>query len=133
MMSYKLIDGIHYTAKHEWTRLENGEAAVGLTDYAQDKLGEIVFVELPDIGTEIEAGKNVAVVESVKAVSDLYSPLSGTVTEVNEDLLDQPELVNEDPYGDGWIFKLEVRDKSEVSKLLDKASYEEVIRSEEEA
>jgi len=105
---------------------------VGLSDYAQDKLGEIVFVELPDVDAEVEAGKSAAVIESVKAVADLYAPVDGTVTEVNEALLDQPELINQDPYGEGWVFKVEMKDQSQLGELMDKPAYEEFIIKEEE-
>ncbi len=131
-MKYKVIEGLKYTQQHEWARSEDGSAAVGLSDYAQDKLGEIVFVELPDVGAEVEAGKSAAVIESVKAVADLYAPVSGKVTEVNEALLDQPEVINQDPYGEGWVFKVEVKEESQLEKLMDKAAYEEFIIKEEE-
>lgn len=131
-MSYKTVEGLKYTKKHEWARKEDSIAAIGLCDYAQDKLGEIVFVELPDVGAEVEAGKSTAVIESVKAVADLYSPLSGTVTEVNEALLDQPELINADPYGEAWVYKLEIKDEAELGSLMDKAEYEKFIVEEEE-
>jgi glycine cleavage system H protein len=131
-MKYKAIDGLKYTKKHEWARQDVGVAVVGLCDYAQDKLGEIVFVELPDVGVAVEAGKSAAVVESVKAVADLYSPLTGSVTEINEALLDQPEIINQDPYGEGWIFKVEISDEAELENLMDKAAYEEFIIKEEE-
>jgi len=131
-MKYKVIDGLKYTKKHEWARQEGGVSVVGLCDFAQDKLGEIVFVELPDIGASVEAGKSVAVIESVKAVADLYSPLSGTVTEINDVLLDQPETINQDPYGEGWVYKVEMADEAELGNLMDKAAYEEFILKEEE-
>lgn len=131
-MNYKVVDGLKYTKKHEWARQEGKVAVVGLCDYAQDKLGEIVFVELPEVGATVEAGKSAAVVESVKAVADLYAPLSGTVTEVNEVLLDQPETINQDPYGEGWVFKLEIANEAELDNLMDKAAYEEFIIKEEE-
>jgi len=131
-MKYKVIDGLKYTKKHEWARQEGGVSVVGLCDFAQDKLGEIVFVELPDIGASVEAGKSVAVIESVKAVADLYSPLSGTVTEINDVLLDQPETINQDPYGEGWVYKVEMADEAELGNLMDKAAYEEFIIKEEE-
>lgn len=131
-MGYKTIDGLKYTKKHEWVRQEGNTAVIGLCDYAQDKLGEIVFVELPDVGSEVEAGKSAAVIESVKAVADLYSPLSGTVTEINEELLDQPELINSDPYGEAWVFKMEISNESEMANLMDKAEYETFIVEEEE-
>jgi glycine cleavage system H protein len=131
-MSYKTVEGLKYTKKHEWARQEGNIAVVGLCDYAQDKLGEIVFVELPDVGAELEAGKSAAVIESVKAVADLYSPLSGAVTEVNEALLDQPELINTDPYGEAWVYKLEIKDEAELGNLMDQAAYEKFIVEEEE-
>jgi glycine cleavage system H protein len=131
-MKYKIIDGLRYTKKHEWARQEGNTAVVGLSDFAQDKLGEIVFVELPDIGAEVEAGKGSAVIESVKAVADLYAPLDGTVVEVNEELLDQPELINSDPYGGGWVYKVEIKDESQIGDLMDKAAYEIFVVEEEE-
>jgi glycine cleavage system H protein len=131
-MSYKIVDGLKYTRKHEWARPEGNTAVVGLTDYAQDKLGEIVFVELPDIGAEIEAGKGSAVIESVKAVADLYAPLDGTVVEVNEDLLDQPEVINSDPYEGGWVYKIEIKDESQLDALMDEAAYAKFVVEEEE-
>jgi len=131
-MKYKIIDGVKYTKKHEWARLEGSTAVVGLSDYAQDKLGEIVFVELPDVGTEVEAGKGSAVIESVKAVADLYAPVDGKVTEVNEDLLDQPELINSDPYGEGWVYKVEVKDESQFDELMDVPAYEKFVVEEDE-
>jgi len=132
-MKYKAIDGLKYTEKHEWARQDGSTAVVGLCDYAQDKLGEIVFVELPEVGAAVEAGKSAAVIESVKAVADLYAPLSGTVTEVNEVLLDQPETINQDPYGEGWVFKVEITDQTEPEGLMDKEAYEEFLMKEEEA
>ena len=131
-MKYKVIDGLKYTKQHEWARQENSIAAVGLSDYAQDKLGEIVFVELPDVGSEVKAGKSAAVIESVKAVADLYAPVDGKVTEVNEALLDQPEVINQDPYGEGWVFKVEIKDEGQMDALMDKSTYEEFIIKEEE-
>ncbi len=130
-MEYKVVDGVKYTQQHEWARPEGNIAVVGLSDYAQNKLGEIVFVELPDIGAAVEAGKSAAVIESVKAVADLYAPVDGTVTEVNETLLDQPELINQDPYGEGWVFKVEIKDESQLASLMDKPAYEEFIIKEE--
>lgn len=130
-MGYKTIDGLKYTKKHEWARQEGNTAVIGLCDYAQDKLGEIVFVELPDVGAELEAGKSAAVIESVKAVADLYSPLSGPVTEVNEVLLDQPEMINADPYGEAWVYKMEIKDESELDNLMDKEAYEKFLIEEE--
>jgi glycine cleavage system H protein len=131
-MSYKIVDGLKYTRKHEWARPEGNTAVVGLTDFAQDKLGEIVFVELPDMGAEVEAGKGSAVIESVKAVADLYAPLDGTVVEVNEDLLDQPEVINSDPYEGGWVYKIEMKDVSQLDSLMDEAAYAKFVVEEEE-
>jgi glycine cleavage system H protein len=131
-MSYKIVDGLKYTRKHEWARPEGNTAVVGLTDFAQDKLGEIVFVELPDMGAEVEAGKGSAVIESVKAVADLYAPLDGTVIEVNEDLLDQPEVINSDPYEGGWVYKIEIKDESQLDSLMDEVAYAKFVVEEEE-
>ncbi len=132
-MKWAIIDGLKYTKKHEWVRQEDSDLiTVGLTDYAQDKLGEIVFVELPDVGTAVEAGKGAAVVESVKAVADLYAPADGEVAAVNEDLLDQPELINSEPYEGGWILKIKVSNSSQVDALMDKQVYEEFVVEEEE-
>ncbi len=132
MMDYKIVDGVRYTQKHEWVRPEGETAKVGLSDYAQDKLGEIVFVELPEVGVEVEAGKSSAVIESVKAVADLYAPIDGKVVEVNEELLDQPELINSDPYGEGWVYKVEIRDGNQLEILMDKKAYEVFVAEEEE-
>lgn len=132
MMKYKVIEGLKYTKKHEYARPEGDTAIVGLSDYAQDKLGEIVFVELPDVGASVEAGKSAAVIESVKAVADLYAPLDGTVSEVNETLLDQPEMINKDPYGEGWVFKMEIKDQGQLDSLMDKPAYEDYVVKEEE-
>ncbi len=131
-MKYKIVDGVMYTKKHEWARLEGNSAVVGLSDYAQDKLGEIVFVELPDVGAEVEAGKGSAVIESVKAVADLYAPVDGTIVEVNEELLDQPELINSDPYGEGWVYKVEVKDEGQYHALMDKGAYGKFVVEEDE-
>ncbi len=131
-MDYKTVDGVKYTKTHEWVRVEEGSAVVGICDYAQDKLGEIVFVELPDEGADLEAGKGAGVIESVKAVADLYAPLSGKVTEVNEELLDEPELINSDPYGAGWVFKMEVKDEGELEALMDVEAYKKFVVEEEE-
>ncbi len=114
---------LKYTESHEWVRVEDGVAVVGITDHAQHELGDIVFVELPEIDAEYGAGEAAATVESVKAASDIYSPLSGRVVEVNEALEDSPELVNKSPYGDGWIFKIEISDPSELDALLDADAY----------
>lgn len=131
-MDYKVVEELKYTKTHEWVRAEESSCVVGICDYAQDKLGEIVFVELPEVGAELEAGKGACVVESVKAVADLYSPLSGAVSEVNEELLDQPELLNSDPYGEGWVYKMKMKDKSELDALMNAEEYKQFVAREEE-
>ena len=112
-----------YTKEHEWVRLEDGIAVVGITDYAQDHLGDVVFVELPDVGTEVTQFEPFGVIDSVKASSELYAPLSGEVEAVNDALTDQPELVNQAPYGEGWMIKVRPADLAEVEQLLDAAGY----------
>ncbi len=131
-MKYNIVDDLWYTEKHEWARREGNTAVIGLSDYAQDKLGEIVFVELPEIGAEVEAGKGSAVIESVKAVTDLYAPIDGTVVEVNEELIDRPEAINSDPYGAGWVYKIEIKDEGQLSALMDRQAYEKYVIGEEE-
>ncbi|RTZ71969.1 MAG: glycine cleavage system protein GcvH [Gammaproteobacteria bacterium] len=122
---------LKYTKSHEWVLDEgDGIAAVGITDHAQELLGDLVFVELPEVGAELTAGAECAVVESVKAASDIYSPLDGEVVEVNEALADSPEAINEAPY-ENWIFKLKMADPSQLDNLLDAAAYAEFIESEE--
>ena len=113
----------YFTDEHEWIDLEGDTATVGITDYAQGQLGDIVFVELPDVGAMVEKGKDAAVVESVKAASDVYAPLSGEVVEVNENLDDDPALVNSTPEEGGWFFKMTVSDKSELEGLMDDKAY----------
>lgn len=126
-------DHLKYTKEHEWTRVEDGSVVVGVTDYAQESLGEVVYVELPEEGSAVVMGEAFGVIESTKAVSDLYSPVSGTVTEVNDTLLDNPELINEDPYDEGWILRIELSDPSELNQLLDAASYASFIEEEKES
>jgi glycine cleavage system H protein len=118
---------LRYTNDHEWIRVEAGEAVVGITTYATEQLGDIVFVELPAIGRSVEQAKAFGVVESVKAVSDLFAPVSGDVVAVNEELTSRPELVNEDPYGAGWMIRLRVADAAEVDTLLDASGYDALI------
>lgn len=123
---------LRYTKSHEWVRIEgDGTVTVGITDHAQDLLGDLVFVETPEVGASFGAGDDCAVVESVKAASDVYSPLTGEVTGANEALADAPETINSDPYGDGWIFKLKVSDEAELDELLDADAYNEQIASED--
>jgi glycine cleavage system H protein len=119
---------LKYANSHEWARLESdGTVVVGITDHAQDALGDIVFIELPEIGAEVAAGAEVAVVESVKAASDIYSPITGEVVEVNAGLEDQPELVNGSPYEDGWLFTVRVDSEDEFSELLDAEGYKGLV------
>ena len=113
----------YFTDEHEWIDVEGDTATVGITDYAQGQLGDIVFVELPDVGSVIEKGKDAAVVESVKAASDVYAPISGEIMETNEALEDDPALVNTSPEEDGWFFKMTIGDKSEFDGLMDLAAY----------
>ena len=120
-----------YTREHEWLRIEGEIATIGITFYAQEQLGDVVFVELPDIDTNCDQGAEVAVVESVKAASDIYAPISGTIIDVNEDLSERPELINEDPENDGWFFRIRLDDISELDALLDEAAYQEFIQEEE--
>jgi len=120
-------DDCLFMESHEWVRDEDGTATVGISDFAQDELGDVVFVELPDVGADLDRGADFGVVESIKAVSDVYAPVSGSVTAVNEALLEQPELVNEDPYGEGWLVELELADAGELDELLSPAAYREQI------
>jgi len=126
-MSFDVPDDLRYLESHEWVHTEAGTARVGITDFAQDELGDVVFVELPDEGETLSAGEEFGVVESIKAVSDIYAPVSGTVTAVNETLFDQPELVNEDPFDEGWMLELELTDESELDGLLDADAYRDQI------
>ncbi len=113
-----------YTKSHEWIKFEDDEAVVGVTDYAQDAMGDVTFVELPALGGDLKAGDECGVVESVKAASDLYSPVNGQVGDVNTALEDSPELINQDPYEDGWMFKLRNVDKSQIDALMSSEEYE---------
>jgi glycine cleavage system H protein len=114
---------LKYTKEHEWVRVDGNVARIGITDFAQDSLGDVVFVQLPDVGLDVIAGASVSEIESTKSVSDVYVPLSGVVRAVNDALSEQPELVNQDPYGGGWMFELELSDSNEVATLLDAAAY----------
>ncbi len=122
----KIVEGLYYAESHEYVRIEGEYGYVGITDYAQHELGNVVYVDMPDVDDEVEAGADFGAVESVKAASDLISPVSGTVVEVNEALNDQPELVNADPYAN-WIIKVQLSDASEVEKLMDAAAYKAAI------
>ena len=122
-MTYKTPDDRRYLESHEWVTTGDGMAQVGISDFAQDELGDIVFVELPDVDEEVSREEAFGVIESIKAVSDLYAPVSGTVTAVNDRLEQEPELVNEAPYGDGWMLELELADEGELDALLSADDY----------
>jgi glycine cleavage system H protein len=124
--------GLKFSKEHEWVAAEGAVATVGLTDHAQEQLGEIVFIELPAVGDKVSKDDPFGVVESVKAVSDIYAPVSGTVTAINEDLPESPEIVNEDPYGDGWLIKVQISDTTDLDDLMDDEEYEEMIAREKE-
>mgnify|MGYP000716395476 CR=1 FL=1 len=123
----QIPDDLRYSSDHEWIRLEDGKARIGITDYAQDALGDVVFVDLPEVGAVVTAGESVSEVESTKSVSDIYAPLAGTISEVNGDLADNPERLNEDPYGEGWIFVVTVDDAAALDGLMDAAAYRALI------
>ena len=123
-------EDLRYSREHEWVRLNGSVARIGITDFAQDSLGDVVFVQLPDVGLDVVAGASVSEIESTKSVSDVYVPLTGVVSAVNEALAEQPELVNQDPYGTGWMFELEVTDVRDVDALLDAAAYRALIAAE---
>lgn len=118
-------DDLRYSSDHEWIRTDGGKLRVGITDYAQDALGDVVFVDLPDVGTTVTAGESVAEVESTKSVSDIYAPVGGTIIEVNEELGDAPERLNDDPYGEGWLFVIETDD--DMASLLRADAYQALI------
>jgi glycine cleavage system H protein len=121
---------LKYTEEHEWVQVEGDLVIVGISDFAQDALGDIVFVELPEVGATLTAGKAFGAVESVKAVSDVYAPVSGTVEEINEELPDAPEIINTSPYGDGWMIKVRITDAGELDGLMDAAAYQAHIAEE---
>jgi glycine cleavage system H protein len=121
---------LKYTEEHEWVMVEEELAVIGITDFAQDALGDVVFVELPEVGTVLEAGKAFGVVESVKAVSDIYAPVSGVVEEINDDLVDAPEIINTSPYEDGWMIKIRMNDVADADALMDAEAYQALIAEE---
>jgi glycine cleavage system H protein len=123
----QIPDDLRYSTDHEWIRVEGGKVTIGITDYAQDALGDVVFVDLPEVGAVVEATASISEVESTKSVSDIYAPVSGTIAEVNADLGDAPERLNEDPYGEGWICVIELTDPSQVDGLLTAADYRELV------
>jgi glycine cleavage system H protein len=122
-------DGLLYHPEHDWARIEGGVATFGITWFAQDALGEVVFFDAPEIGAQVTANESYAEVESVKAVSDVFAPLSGEVVEVNEELADSPEAINADPYGDGWLVKVRLSDPNELDSLMDAGAYRELLKS----
>jgi glycine cleavage system H protein len=119
-------DDLKYTEQHEWARVDGNSVWVGITDFAQDALGDVVYVDIPEVGTEVRAGEPFGEVESTKSVSDVYAPVTGTVAARNDALVDSPELVNRDPYGDGWMVAIEASDASELDRLLTASAYREV-------
>ncbi len=121
---------LRYSKTHEWVKLEGSVATIGITDFAQGELSDIVMVELPKVGASVKAEDSIGVIEAVKAVSDLYSPVSGKIAEVNDKLSSAPETINSDPYGEGWIAKLELADPGEVENLMDAAAYKEFLATE---
>jgi glycine cleavage system H protein len=125
-------DDLKYTREHEWLLVEGNVATVGITDFAQEQLGDVVFVELPAVGDKVTKDEAMGVVESVKAVSDVYAPVSGKVLEVNDDLPDSTEMINEDPYGDGWMVKIEFDDKTDLDDLLTAEEYEQYVAEQQE-
>ncbi len=131
-MSYEFPSELMYIASHEWVRIENNIATVGITDYAQHQLGDIVFVELPKIGMVFEKESNAGEIESVKAVGDLIMPLSGEVIELNEQLAESPELVNNSPYDGGWMMKIKISHPNEIDELISVEKYKELVESEEQ-
>ena len=128
---YTVLTDRLYTETDEWIKVTDDVAVVGITDYAQKKLKDIVGIELPEVGKKVKKGETIGVIESIKATADVYAPISGEVVEVNEKLLDSPELINNDPYGDGWIVKIKIEDKSELDKLLKPQEYANKIEKEE--
>ena len=120
-------EDLRYSSDHEWGRLEDGRLRIGITDYAQDALGDVVFVDVPEVGREVAAGESFSEVESTKSVSDIYAPVAGTIVEVNTELADAPERLNDDPYGEGWICVIEPADAGAADSLLDAAAYRSLI------
>ena len=125
-------DDIKYHRDHSWVRVEGKLATIGISDFAQEQLGDIVYVDLPEVDTEVDADSELSEIESTKATSPVVSPITGTVTEVNEDLADSPEIINEDPYGNGWLVVVEMSDPTEVGDLMSKSEYEKFLKEEEE-
>jgi len=127
-----LPEDLKYTKEHEWARTDGNNVTIGITDYAQENMGEIVYVELPEEGAELSQGEAFGTVESTKAVSDLYSPVSGTVVEINDTLVENPELINDDPYEEGWMVRIQMSNPSEIKKLLNASQYAAFLKEEQE-
>jgi len=125
-------EGLHYHTEHEWIRQDNETAELGITHFAQDALGDVVYIELPKVGTEVQSGQEIGEVESTKTTSAIYTPVSGKITAVNEDLRDKPELVNQDPYGRGWIAKVQMTDSSQLKQLMDAKQYAAYLKENAE-
>lgn len=123
----EIPDDLRYSADHEWARLEDGKVRIGITDYAQDALGDVVFVQLPEVGSTVALGVSFAEVESTKSVSDIYAPVAGTVVEVNADLADTPQRLNDDPYGEGWICLIDPAEAAQLEQLLDAEGYRKLL------
>jgi glycine cleavage system H protein len=123
-------DNLKYLATHEWVREEGGNIIVGITDFAQDQLGDVVFVELPKVGSSVAAGDTIAVIESVKTASDIYAPAAGEITAVNDELDGAPDLVNTSPYGDGWLFRIKPSNPAELQEMLDAEGYRKAVEEE---
>lgn len=124
---------LKYTKSHEWIRInDDGSVTVGITDHAQDLMGDMVYIELPEVGDDLETGKECAVVESVKAASDIYAPIGGEIVEVNESITDSPEIINQEPYEGGWMFRLQLGESQDLESLLDAKAYEDIIDSSEQ-
>lgn len=129
-MARAIPDDRFYSTEHEWVKIDGTKAVIGITDHAQRALGDVVYVELPDLGQNLIAGKAIGVVESVKAVSDIFAPLSGIVRAINSQVIDHPELINQDPFGEGWLVIIDLSDETQVNKLLDKSAYEHLLEKE---
>ena len=123
-------EDLKYTEQHEWARVDGNRVWIGITDFAQDALGDVVYVDIPEVGTEVKAGEPFGEVESTKSVSDVYAPVTGTVTARNDALVDSPELVNRDPYGDGWMIAVDSADPTEVERLMSASAYREIAEKE---
>lgn len=127
----KILDELFYTEDHEWVRQENGEVVEGITDYAQSELSDIVYIELPETGIDVHKGEAIGTIEAVKTVSDLYAAVSGTISDINKDLEEHPDLINKDPYDAGWIVRIKISKPEELNDLLDSEEYKEIIEREE--